>query len=333
MSDIPITDRIVSVENKTVALAKTDIIEWDGKPWVVFKSDGAFHLRLARYYPGPDIYGVHAGKPHGLLYRPLHPDMTVEDIEGATYARDNGTSWEFAHCSPQQQVDFAADAEAYTRAQFGLAIDEANAALSVGTTTAAKAKVDALIEFAEAAGRRAHALVVAQTLGYYHREPHNDHLREIAWECIYAQQLDWIARASRDNDSIRIQAAVRAIKMRLNSTHTIEWRHERVKRLNDAEAAKGVDPVAGHEYCYVLSQTAATITGESNLPDPTWPFDRLRTGTVGRGLFVYSDAEPKTNSLLTFIIRFHRPIPEGTQPGADIGSVAWTQEAAYQPGS
>ena len=271
----------------------------------------------------------------GYVYGPVQAGIAYEDVEGATYAHWNGTAWEFAHCSPQEQIDFAANAEAYTRSQLGLSIDEANAALSVATgataRTAAKAKVDALIEFAKAAGRRAHALVVAQTLGHYHRDPHNDHLREIAWECINAQQLDWIARASRDDDSIRIQAAVNAIKLRLNSTHTIEWRAAREKRLNDAAAARGDDPVAGFEYCYVLSQTAAEITGESNLPDPTWPFDRLRTGTVGRGLFVYSDAQPKTNSLLSWIVRFKRPIPEGTQPGANIGSVAWTQEAAYQP--
>ena len=152
----------------------------------------------------------------------------------------------------------------------------------------------------------------------------------IAWECVNAQQLDWIARASRDDDSIRVQAAVNAVKTRLASKHAIEWRHEREKRLNDAAAARGEDPVGGHEYCYVLSQTAAVITGDSNLPDPAWPFDRLRTGTIGRGLFVYSDSEPKTNALLSWIVRFKRPVPEGTQPGADIGSVEWTQEAAYK---
>ena len=63
------------------------------------------------------------------------------------------------------------------------------------------------------------------------------------WECINAQQLDWIARASRDDDSIRVQAAVNAVKTRLASKHTIEWRHEREKRLNDAAAARGEDPV------------------------------------------------------------------------------------------
>ena len=318
----------------------------DGRPWAyaAIKHGGEFHVYPVQSYDS-EAHEADRGRyeyiaenaVYGIVYGPIHPGMTIEDIEGATYAHDNGTSWQFAHCSPQEQIDFAADAELYTRQQLGLDIAEANAALSVATETAArsaaKAKVDALVEFAKAAGRRAHALVVGQTLGYYHREPHNDHLRDIAYACINAQQLDWIARASRDQDSIRIQAAVRAIKLRLESTHDIEWRAAREKRLNDAAAARGDDPVAGYEYCYVLSQTAAEITGDANLPDPAWPFDRLRTGTIGRGLFVYSDAEPKTNTLLAWVVRFKRRIPEGTQPGANIGSVAWEQEAAYQPSS
>ena len=314
----------------------------NGSPaaYAVVKMGGEFHAVRCWGWTGDSHdnetleYGLKIDHV-GVLYGPVHPSTTIEDCEGARYAHDTGTEWLFAHCSPQEQIDLAADAEAYTRAQFGLPIDEANAALTVATGTTArtnaKAIVDALIEFAWAAGRRAHALVVAQTLGHYHRNPHDDHLREIAWQCINAQQLDWIARASRDDDSIRVQAAVNTIKTRLASTHDIEWRWAREKRLNDAAAARGDDPVAGYEYCYVLSQTAAAITGETNLPDPAWPFDRLRTGTVGRGLFVYSDAEPKTNSLLSWIVRFKRPIPEGTQPGADIGSVTWEQEAAYQP--
>ena len=315
-------------------------IELDGYPYrhVALHIGGVFHAALCNLYTNPGV------KPEkwnlfdqtsGFIYAPVHHSMTLEDVEGATYAYDDGTHWHFAHCSPQEQIDLAADAEAYTRAQFGIDIDKAIIALSVATgvaaRTTAKVRVDALVEFAAAAGRRAHALVLAQTLGHYHRNPHNDHLREIAWECINAQQLDWIARASRDDDSVRVQAAVNAVKTRLASTHTIEWRAAREKRLNDAAAARGDDPVAGYEYCYVLSQTAAKITGDSNLPDPTWTFDRLRTGTIGRGLFVYSDAEPKTNSLLSWVVRFKRQIPEGTQPGADIGSVAWEQEAAYQP--
>ena len=337
------TQRIVPVENLTqrhdvegVYFPPAAVLSARNQWWMPVREardHGAFHLRLAIRWAAGAI--VRAGDAHGFAYFPIHPSMTAEDVEGATYAHDDGTHWLLAHCSPQEQIDFAADAEAYTRAQLGLAIDESNVALSVATgdtaRTKAKAKVDALIEFAKAAGRRAHALVVAQTLGHYHRDPHHDHLREIAWACINAQQLDWIARASRDDDSIRVQAAVNAVKMRLASEHAIEWRHAREKRLNDAAAARGDDPVAGYEYCYVLSQTAAVITGESNLPDPAWPFDRLRTGTIGRGLFVYSDAEPRTNALLSWIVRFKRPIPKGTQPGADIGSVAWTQEAAYQP--
>ena len=313
-------------------------IRHDGMYWAACRDaqdHGRFHLRHMNEDWTKEFLKLTTSEPQSYLYRPPHPSMTAEDIEGATYAYDDGTYWQFAHCSPDEQIDFAADAEAYTRAELDQAIHEANVALSMATNAAArtpaKAKVDSLIEFAELAGRRAHALVVGQTLGHYHRDPHNDHLREIALACIDAQLLDWIARASRDDDTLRVQAAVNAVKTKLASTHDIEWRWEREKRLNDAAAARGEDPVGGFEYCYVLSQTASEITGDSNLPDPTWAFDRLRTGTIGRGLFVYSDAEPKTNSLLSWVVRFKRPIPEGTVAGADIGSVAWTQEAAYQP--
>ena len=34
---------------------------------------------------------------------------------------------------------------------------------------------------------------------------------------------------------------------------------------------------------------------------------------------------------LPWVIPFKRPIPAGTKPGADVGSVAWTQETAYTP--
>ena len=205
------------------------------------------------------------------------------------------------------------------------------AATDSATRTAAKAKVDALVLFARLAGRRAHAFVVGQTLGHFHREPHDDHLRDIAVTCIEAQRLAWIATTSRDTDVIRINQPVNDALARLKSVHSIEWRAARKARLDRAAAARGEDPVDGHEFCYTLSQTAAEITGDTNLPDPAWPFDSLRTGTVGRGLLVYSDAEPRTNALLSWIIRFKRPIPKGTKPGANIGSVAWTQEPAYQP--
>ena len=297
-------------------------------------SKGAFHLRIADTRPN----GYHkpsTSEPHGAVYAPIHPLMTAEDIEGATYAYDDGTHWMFAHCSPDEQIDLAARAETFTVNQFDLELAATlrtlGNATDLATRTVARQKVDSMHKFALLAGRKAHALVLAQTLGHYHRDPHHDHLRDIADSCIQSEYLRWVATTGLDDEALRVQTAVGDIRMRLSSKHKIEWRPQRVKRLNDAAAARGEDPVAGREYCYTLSQTAAVITGAANLPDPTWPFDRLRTGTVGRGLFVYSDAQPATNRLLSYIVRFWREIPEGTKPGASMGSVPWTQEPAFQP--
>ena len=117
----------------------------------------------------------------------------------------------------------------------------------------------------------------------------------------------------------------------LASDHEIEWRAPQTKRLNDAAAAMGKDPVAGYEYCYTYSATGQPITGDANLPDPTWNFDQLRDGDIIRGSHQYRDSQPPKNSFLLFVIRFSRPIPEGTAPGADIGSVAWEQGPVYVP--
>ena len=325
-------------------LAREDVIAWQGThfaPCRQAEDDGEFYLIHADGWPykGQTVYSIQLGAASGVVFTPPHPSMTPEDIMGATYAWDDGTYWHFAHCSPDEHTDFAADAELYTRDQMQDYIlrdtFDALEASDLATKTAALYKAKALKKFAIACGRWAHKHVVSQTLGHFHRDPHHDHRREIAVAALDAVLADWKAKGKTDN---QIDLAYRRVKddaatarTRLTSTHEYEWRAERKARLEREAAARGDDPVGGHEYCYVLSQTAEAITGESNLPDPAWAFDRLRTGTIGRGLFVYSDAEPATNRLLSWVIRFKRPIPAGTKSGADIGSVAWEQEPAYQP--
>lgn len=44
------------------------------------------------------------------------------------------------------------------------------------------------------------------------------------------------------------------------------------------------------------------------------------------------DGQPTPSALRPWIHRFSRPIPEGTAPLADIGSVAWSFDFAYQTG-
>ena len=197
------------------------------------------------------------------------------------------------------------------------------------TLEAAKKKHAALVRFARAAGRDAHARVVQATLGHYHRDPHNDHLRDLAVTSIQAVLAAW--DEGSDADRPRVKADADAVVTRLTTEHSIEWRAVRQKRLDDAAAAAGTDPVAGYEYVYASSIFPAVITGAANLPSPTWPFDGLRNGRVLRGSFFYYDGEPVPNRFQPWAIRFKRPVPENAVPGASIGSVPWEQETAYQP--
>ena len=316
-----------------------DTVPRDDHRWFAIRQGGEFHLHQATPLGDSGFYRPFTPKISGFLYRPIHSSMTPEDIEGATYAWDDGTYWHFAHCSPDEQIDFAADARTFALEQFSIVIAEADVKVSEATNPpvkgAALAKVRALIAFSKAVGADVHKRVVGATLGHYHRDPHHDHRRELAIAGIDAVLEQW-QETGKTSKPIRLDrqailSTVEGVKEGLTSTHEIEWRADREKRLNDAAAASGTDPVAGYEYCYSQVATPATISGEANLPDPAWSFDQLRTGGVVRGSYVYQDAEPTPTAFLPWVIRFKRPIPEGTVAGADIGSVAWEQETAYAP--
>ena len=199
----------------------------------------------------------------------------------------------------------------------------------------AVAKVRALVKLAAAVGDNVHARVLAEVLGHFHKNPHNDHKRELASAAMAEVLAAWRDSTQADKairqDAMRVAAAVTGASQALNEDHAIEWRVAREKRLNDAAAAKGADPVGGFEYCYTLAPTAAVLTSDENLPDPAWPFDKLATAPVVRGARTYTDGEPTPTVPLPWIVRFKRPIPDNTAAGADIGSVAWEQETAYQP--
>ena len=242
------TDRVVHTEDRFVYFAETDTVVWDNKRWFVFGSEGQFHLRLARKWHSGE-YSPHAGKAHGELYRPPHPSMTREDIEGATYAYDNGTHWLFAHCSPQEQIDFAIETKTFAMSQFQPLINNAQRKVSGATNTNARvsagARLSALIEFAGLVGDAVYETIVGETLGYYHRNPHDDHRRDLTVKAINALWALW-KKAALNNALTRTKRAsilsdVPAIVNSLTKGHTIEWRHEREARL-EAEKKKAAEP-------------------------------------------------------------------------------------------
>lgn len=256
----------------------------------------------------------------GYVYGPVHPSTAYEDVEGATYAYDDGTYWIFAPCSPHEQIDFAADARTFCYDQFGPVINRASLLEN-------KTKARALIDFAEQASNQVFDTVRDAFLGKYHRDPHKDHKRDLALEAITKVWAVWMKNAARVADRTLIRTNVELIQQQLRRDFTIDFRHTRA----DGWAAAGVDPVSGNEYIYTLVANTDAITDVTKLPDPNWNFDAAPVGGYNKGGQIYTDGQPTRTSELPKIIRFYRSIPPtlNPTPGQDIGSVAWTQEEAY----
>ena len=238
------TLRVAPVENADLLFEEAATIEWANRRWAVIRSEGQFHLRLAQFHEGYG-YDLHAGKAHGELYRPIHPDMTRDDVEGATYAHDDGTHWLFAHCSPEEQIDLAADVRTFSINQFQTAINRAqikvHEATNQRTKATAFAKLKALVKFARAVGSHCYETVTGQTLGYYHRNPWKDHWRDMTAVAISAVLAEWKKEALTDT-AVRAERAhvttdAGTVYALMKSTHTIEWRHVRAARL-EAERKK-----------------------------------------------------------------------------------------------
>ena len=322
---------------------KSATIEHDSARWLIARDaqyHGRFHLRAVDTHTidGEQVYYPQASEPHGYIYSPIHASMEAQDIEGASYAFDDGTHWHFAHCSPHEQIDLAASAEQFAFNAFMPSILASKAdALQTddkSTRIAALYMAKDIKKFAMAVGRHVHATVVGQALGHYHKDPHHDHRRDLAVASIDAVLALWKEAAKTDTDFslgvTRATAAALAVRQSLSSEHEILWRVAHEKRLKEQAIKAGADPVDGYEYVYTRNTLQQAITGAANLPDPNWPFDALRTGPRRRGPYAYTDGEPEANGSIPWVIRFKRPIPEGTQPGASIGSVAWEQEPPYK---
>lgn len=170
---------------------------------------------------------------------------------GAHYAWEHEGAWMFAHCSPDEQVDFAADARTFALEQFTLDIEEAFTKALESTNAVVRnqliAEIKALVKFKRAVGSHVYDTVIGETLGHYHRDEHHDHRRELAIAGMNAVVAKWAEAGKTDlgvKEELRdIVSEVNAIRVALQTTHTIETRAARKARLEaekkaaEAEAA------------------------------------------------------------------------------------------------
>ncbi len=276
------------------------VVQWGGH----FHLLPAFHREAEEGYHGAYYY-IHGNiSEYGRVHRPVAADVTVEDVRGARYAHDDGEAWRFAHCSPDEHLDFAAEAEAFARAQFAPAIQSATAMAAAASSNQGRnthyAKAQALILLAGMVGRRVHEVVVGAVLGHYHRNPHHDHKRELTVAALDRVMGTWKQNSAADatarHNHARTEEAAAEVRKRLASADSIEWRHAREAREQlEAlrKAVRGADPVDGFEYIFTTSTDGAAITELVDLPDPSWPADHAALAKgVTRGAYVYYDGMP-----------------------------------------
>lgn len=333
------TQRTYSARGATSGGMPTDsTFEDAGKHYAVITDGQHFFAALADFYVSDPGHGVLEGQqynPNDIGYRPIHPSTTLADVEGATYAWDDGSAWHFSHASPGEQLDYAAEVEAFAFSAFVESVlaaelePQQNADLSI--KTAARYKAKDIKKFARAVGRFAHAYVVNAHLGAFHRDRTQDHRRSITVRSIDAVLADWAETGKTDNAvklaHTRAQAAATTVRTRLTSTHSIKFRHEH-ERLR----ALAGEETGGYEYVYASSTDGAAITGDANLPLATMIFDHpaLAGGIIRGTTVIYDGVPPDVSKTRPYIIRFKRPKPADAFQGKNIGSVAWEQESAYR---
>ena len=280
---------------------------------------GTFYLVLTgsfQHADGHTLYYPTPSEPVGTVYGPLLEGMAAEDIEGSPYVEWTGSAFRMSHCSPRTQVSFARHAKTFTYDQLTPLINRAK------LTSNNEAR--AFMDLAEQSGDVAFRTVRTAYLGRYHRDPHQDHLRDIALDSIDTVWEAWKKNSARVADVTLLRAKVELLIRQLRINYTTDWRYERAEGWIQA----GADPVSGNEWVYTLVAAKAAITDATKLPDPNWHFDALGAG-INRNGQMYYDGQPEATDELPYRIRFYRPVPVDASAGASIGSVAWTQEEAY----
>ena len=330
---MPITTRTFHLDFEGWSIEKTDAILEDGKYYAAVRIGDIFHamqiLEYVSYLTSP-----HGGP--GELYRPIHPEMKVSDINGATKAVDTGTHWKFERATKAQHYDIEATAEGLFVSHWQPVINRAMLAVytaaDVTTRTLAANAVRALMDFGDQVQAEIEREFRTWTLGEHLIErPHDDFHRGLVVESIRAINTAWKKPKALDVITLAqrpyVERKANALITALTATPEIETRAAREHRL----ALVG-EEVYGFEFVFASSTDGAKITGDANLPNPAWLFDQasLHAGMI-RGNQVYYDASPPdVGSARPFIIRFKRPFTGSPHVGANIGSVAWTQETAYR---
>ena len=171
-------------------------------------------------------------------YMPIHPSMTLDDINNATYALDDGTHWHFFHGWKGEHQDFLLNLIAVVNALFAPGLRKALFKTVEASNAVAKTKAstayNALVDFEAAVSTAAVEASKAHPMGHYGANPHQEegHAHKIVREAIKAVQAEWSKTQDMRTKWSLISARVLPVSTMLATPHTPLTKHQ------IAEAAK-----------------------------------------------------------------------------------------------
>ena len=211
--------------------------------FAVVEAEGVFHARpMQKHRKGPHYRTIDLHHhTRATVYQPIHPSMTLDDVEGAVYARDDGTHWHFAHESPAMRHEAEAYAQAKLIAHFQPRINKqgalVHAAADITERTLRHNVLEAYNLFVDDALDAIETSIRKFPLGHFHRtSPHADNHRALAVAAVRSVLAAWTEQGQRDTEARhntgRVKEAVDELVARLTQAPTI------LSRVEAYEAAK-----------------------------------------------------------------------------------------------
>ena len=242
------TERTSRLDVNNGSFPTSDTILHNGKRFIIVRNAqdlGEFHLVYVVPYggEGSGFWFTRVGDALGVVYHNPKPGTTAEDVMGAVHVHWDGTHHNFSHATPEQHHDYAEMVANHTYQAFQPDINEALEKLAGATnkrtrdTAADKSK--ALRTLAEAAKVRAHSDVMGHDLGYFHRNPTDDHARDIMVRSINGVLTMWEGGDSKAQAmrTLVLVDAARIVKD-LTRAFTVQTRAQKAAAEEAAKKAK-----------------------------------------------------------------------------------------------
>ena len=284
----------------------------------------------------PDFYSFKitredAHEWNGLVYYPIDQRTKESDWQRCVKVEHNedGTAW-IPIWDEDTMIDYEKEVVGAVVNLFQPELDEAQIKVNEATNLSVRSQSVAvhrtLVSFREQVRTSVEEWSQSLYIGWQDQNPHEAHIHLPLLRAVNSVMIDW--QANHSDDWSKVSESVSAIVSGLSIPHSYERRWDQDARL----IREGFDPVGGYEYCFTLAVSDEELTEMNKLPDPEWIFDSLASSPGGylRGGQTYWDGEPTPSEARPWIHRFKRPIPEGTAPQTNLGSVSWELDIAYK---